>query len=309
MPSQNELTNFLNSAIDLSEKLATRIAKLEKYIKDVDSKYTVDDEKTEKVAMRLAAKLATLEKGDKGDSYTPTEEDMLPFIIPIVEEKVATTIDEKVKDIEASYTLTPKDKKEIAGMIDIPVVEKTIKEVTTIREVPIVTENVKEVAMYEEAEVIVAKINELPTDDDSVKIDARHIKNLPQSQVVHMGGGGGGSAFGRLKVEGELDAVATNTTDSLTFVAGSNMTITTDSGSKTVTFASSGTGGGGSGYQAASSGTVDGSNTVFTWSSAPSVIVVDSVPKRKTQSDGTVNWTGTTTTTLSVAPNFDIFGL
>lgn len=66
--------------------------------------------------------------------------------------------------------------------------------------------------------------------------------------------------------------------------------------------------GGGSTYQVPTSGSVNGTNTVFVWTTAPNVIVVDGVPKHKTQSDGTTNWTGTTTTTLSVAPNYDIFG-
>lgn len=56
-------------------------------------------------------------------------------------------------------------------------------------------------------------------------------------------------------------------------------------------------------------GTVDGSNTIFTFSSAPSIIVVDQgKAMQKTSSDGTVNWTGTTTITLTVAPVFDIYG-
>lgn len=55
-------------------------------------------------------------------------------------------------------------------------------------------------------------------------------------------------------------------------------------------------------------GTVDGSNTVFVFTSAPSVIVVDNRSLRQTSGDGTVNWTGTTTVTLTVAPNFDVFG-
>ncbi len=53
-------------------------------------------------------------------------------------------------------------------------------------------------------------------------------------------------------------------------------------------------------------GTVNGSNTSFTYSTAPNVIVVDGVEKRKTSADSTVNWTGTTSITLSVAPNFNI---
>jgi hypothetical protein len=57
-------------------------------------------------------------------------------------------------------------------------------------------------------------------------------------------------------------------------------------------------------------GVVNGSNTVFTFSTAPSIIVVDGGRMMQaTSSDGTVNWTGTTVVTLTVAPNFDIFGL
>lgn len=66
-------------------------------------------------------------------------------------------------------------------------------------------------------------------------------------------------------------------------------------------------GGGSNGYQQPT-GTVNGSNQVFTWSTAPNVIVVDQGRSmQKVSSDGTVNWTGTTTTTLAIAPNYDVF--
>lgn len=56
------------------------------------------------------------------------------------------------------------------------------------------------------------------------------------------------------------------------------------------------------------SGVVDGSNTVFTFTAAPSVVILDNGnPMNKTSSDGTANWTGTTTITLNQAPNFNIF--
>lgn len=65
-------------------------------------------------------------------------------------------------------------------------------------------------------------------------------------------------------------------------------------------------GSGGSGYQAPLSGGLTGTNT---WTTAPNVLVIDGVPRQKTQTDGTVNWTGTTTTVLTGAPlpTFDIF--
>ncbi len=56
-------------------------------------------------------------------------------------------------------------------------------------------------------------------------------------------------------------------------------------------------------------GTVDGSNASFTFTSAPSVIVIDQGRvMQKVSSDGTINWTGTTSVTLSTPPNSDIFG-
>jgi hypothetical protein len=50
-----------------------------------------------------------------------------------------------------------------------------------------------------------------------------------------------------IKVSGQSDLVAASTSDSLTIVAGSNVTLTTNAGAKTLTIASSGGGGGGGG--------------------------------------------------------------
>ena len=63
------------------------------------------------------------------------------------------------------------------------------------------------------------------------------------------------------------------------------------------------------GYQVPT-GDVNGSNRIFIFTSAPNVITVDGLLLRKLQSDGvTENWTGTTTITLTVAPNFEVFGI
>jgi hypothetical protein len=55
------------------------------------------------------------------------------------------------------------------------------------------------------------------------------------------------NTFGTIVVSGSSDVVADSSTDTLTLVAGSNMTITTDASTDTITFASTG-GGGGSSY-------------------------------------------------------------
>lgn len=54
------------------------------------------------------------------------------------------------------------------------------------------------------------------------------------------------SVFKTIQVSGQSDVVADSTTDTLTFVAGSNVTITTNAGTDTITIAATG-GGGGSG--------------------------------------------------------------
>jgi hypothetical protein len=89
-----------------------------------------------------------------------------------------------------------------------------------------------------------------------------------------------------------------------TVAAGSGVTITTVNGVKSI---SSTGGGGGSGYQTPISGVVNGSNKTFVWAVAPNVIVVDGVPINAISSDGSPNWTGTTTTVLTIAPNNNIF--
>lgn len=90
-----------------------------------------------------------------------------------------------------------------------------------------------------------------------------------------------------------------------TVAAGTNITITTNSSGAKVINAS---GGSGSGYQLPT-GTVNGSNTAFVFATAPAAIVVDGLTFQKTQQDGTVNWTGTTNVSLTVAPNFSIFAV
>ena len=67
------------------------------------------------------------------------------------------------------------------------------------------------------------------------------------STVATSGGGGSVSeAFKTISVSGQSDVVADDATDTLTLVAGSNMTITTNASGDSITFASSGGGGGGS---------------------------------------------------------------
>lgn len=62
------------------------------------------------------------------------------------------------------------------------------------------------------------------------------------------------------------------------------------------------------GYQQPTSGVLNQAS--FTWTVAPSVIVVDQGRMmQKVSTDGTINWTGTTTTILTVWPTSDIYSI
>ena len=71
-------------------------------------------------------------------------------------------------------------------------------------------------------------------------------KNDGSDSIVEIGGSSGTvtEAFKTISVSGQSNVVADSATDTLTLVAGSNMTITTNAGGDTITFASSGGGGG-----------------------------------------------------------------
>lgn len=115
-------------------------------------------------------------------------------------------------------------------------------------------------------------------------------------EIVQPGGGGSGNS---LTVTDGTHTVTPVTT--IDFTSGATVS---NGGGGIVDVAITG----GTGYQAPT-GTVNGSNQTFVFAVAPNVINVDGVDKRKTQSDGTVNWTGTTTVVLTVAPTFDCFGV
>lgn len=116
--------------------------------------------------------------------------------------------------------------------------------------------------------------------------------------------GGGAKGFG-LYINSSKKLL---TAQYLNLIGGSGVTLTYNlaGGRNDVTISSSGSGGGGI---LAATGTVNGTNAVFTFASAPSQVIVDGVPKQKTQSDGTSNWSGTLTITLTVAPVSDIYGI
>lgn len=124
------------------------------------------------------------------------------------------------------------------------------------------------------------------------------------SRISSLHGQKGGGSMNRQMKVGGVD-VLTKYTD-INLIGGAGITITTanDNTDKNVdiTFSSAGA-------VNTFTGTVNGVNQTFVFATAPNALSVDNVPRQKTSSDGTVNWTGTTTVVLTVAPNFDLFAL
>lgn len=94
--------------------------------------------------------------------------------------------------------------------------------------------------------------------------------------VNQTGGGGGASAntFGTISVAGQTDVVADTTTDTLTFIAGTGMTITTDAANDTITFVSTATGGTGGAANTFSTIAISGQSSVVADSIADTLNLV-----------------------------------
>jgi hypothetical protein len=207
----------------------------------------------------------------------------------------------------------------IAAKVNVPVIEKVIERIEVIKEQPIVTnEIVKEIIKGDTIEETRDKLEALEGDE---RLDVKAVKGIKNyddeiatlqnrtqllvqiaSTRTNSPSSSTGSGGHTIQDEGTPLTQRTN----LNFV-GAGVTVTDDSGNDAtiVTISTSA----GAGFQAVTSGNINGSNAVFTWAVAPNAIVVDGVSMRKVAADGTVNWTGTTTTTLTVAPNFDIYGV
>lgn len=199
------------------------------------------------------------------------------------------------------YIITEKDKADIASKITVPVVEKVIERV--VHEQPTIKNTTTETRIEnpETGMGIIEKINELGTDPE-FQIDQSHVKDLLEDieklkkTIAHIVGTGVGGVSG---IKG--------------ITAGTNITID-NSNPQYPVVTSSGGGPGGSGFQLPLTGAVNGVNKVFTWTTAPSALLVDDTTIQKSNNgtspvDTTANWTGTTTTTLLVAPNFSICAL
>lgn len=134
------------------------------------------------------------------------------------------------------------------------------------------------------------------------RLDISAIKGLPELQDTVNRGAKTGWGAHPLMIQGS-GVIKDKVARTINFT-GSVTVTRTPSGVVTVNVA-----GGSFSILTPTAGVVNGVNTVFTFASAPSVIALDNGNfMNKVSSDGTVNWTGTTTITLNQAPSFNIFG-
>lgn len=248
-------------------------------------------------------------KGEKGDK--PSKKEILEVVEPLINESLS---DERLEAaiiplLPDPVPGLPGKSVEIADLI--PVIESLIPEAkdgrTPSKEelvelfTPLIPKY-KEVSLDTPKEVV-EKINKSRGEKikrsrveglDEVESIARTSQRQVQNFISL-----GGNRQTKLQLNGVM--VATGA-DTLNFVGG---TLVPTGDGTTVTYTPSSSGGGG--FQAPLSGGLTGTNT---WTTAPNVIVVDGGrAMQKVSTDGTVNWTGTTTTILIINPNFDVFAI
>ena len=128
--------------------------------------------------------------------------------------------------------------------------------------------------------------------------------------VVTASGGGGGSqnVFSTIAVSGQSNVVADSTSDTLSLVAGSNMTITTNESGDSITFAS--TGGGGGSQNVFSTIAVSGQNNVVADSTTDTLTLVAGSNMTITTNDSsdTITFASTGGSTLTTEQVQDIVG-
>lgn len=93
-----------------------------------------------------------------------------------------------------NYILTESDKKEIAAMIEVPVVEKIIEKREVVREIPLVTQQIMEKAVPETGDVIARKLEALPEGRKVVIEAIEHLRDELNEIRRFKGGGINGAA-------------------------------------------------------------------------------------------------------------------
>lgn len=224
-----------------------------------------------------------LAKGE--DGKTPTNEELRDLIRPLIPAPL---------------------KGEKGDKGDTKIVEKVIERTEVIKEQPIVTEKitneVKEVAKYEEPLQIAEKLNTLK---EEVGIDV--IKDL-RKELDSKTNGGVRVIGGRAGIQLYVDGTKQGLVQMVNLIAGAGVTLTynRNSGRNDITISNDSV----AGTVLEATGTRDDSNVDFTFTSEPSIIVINGASYRPTSGSITWTWVGSTATlSAPVGNGGDIYGI
>ncbi len=229
------------------------------------------------------------------NGHTPTREELLQIILPLIPKPKDGTTPSREELLKLISSLMP----DLRKMLDANTgyLEDKINNVEA--KIPVVPPPINTAELKQEIRNEFAANFQRNIDILGMP-DFRKLAMGLQGQIDDINRSGSGHT---IQDEGTPLTRRTN----LNFV-GAGVTATDDSANNAtvITISTSA----GAGFQQPVSGAIDGSNKIFVWAVAPNAISVDGGRIiQKVSSDTTVNWTGTTTTTLAVAPNFDVFGL
>lgn len=258
-----------------TKELQTRLQmyKLVSRINKGDTSAIIDE------LLALLEHFKTLPKGDKGDKGEKGDRG----------EKGDTGKGKDGKD----YVLTEKDKQAIASKIKVPIVEKVIEKVEIIKEQPIVTQQIREIAFYEEADKIAEKLKNFKKawiELSQIEGFEEYMRGFGESFLQQA------KSFVPRALQSLYDVQITSEP-----TEGQTLTWSTTK-KKWVPGTAVGSNAGLTLLTA--TGTVNGSNTAFTFTTKPTYIVSDGA--WYTENNGWT-WSGSTAT-MSVPPQSVIWG-
>lgn len=294
-----------------SEKLKSIFYKDPEVISFIEKKETndllkrIEDNLSKKTSFEIKAEMIKGEPGEPGytpvkgkDYFTPSEISAFKTAsTPVKGVDYYTDIEMKamldyVTPIKGKDYFSDSEIKSIVSKVKSLIPEPDKLDVDKLVET--ISHRLDKPKSVDSAEDIIAKINTVKEG-----IEADTIKGLPTIQTIV-------KEIKKGKLLDKSDIRGMRLDDQkwhgggATLVAGTGITITPNSNGTTTISGSSSTG-----FQQPTSGALN--QSTFVWATAPNVIVVDGVPRQKVQTDGTINWTGTTTTVLAQWPSFDIF--
>lgn len=298
----------LRELVDISKDNVSIAAKIMELEDKFDEKFNQAVEAMNSLAPLIETALQKVDnvptlKPVKGQDYLTQEE--VDQIVSDIAQKIPTppTVDEKKLIAKIVKALSKQDKQVQDTTIDYADIASKVQELIPVKSEIKTVETIKEV-VSEELKTEIEKLKEeLAKKDKRLNLFEDNVKNTLNG--LRSGGSGGTNV--RILNNG---VPVGDTVSEINFTNATSIEYKAGATGRRVDVTTA-TGGGGSGTFGIISytGTVNGSNTSFTFSSAPVILYIDHVPYQKTSSDGTVNWTGTTSVTLTIAPINDLFGV